>query len=493
MSENSNEQWPTMPGSFRPATSAAADPLRVERRKTLAPEPLPGQAHQPAAPALAADPAMTPADQPPQSPAAAQIPVTEAPATEKIPCLHCGVEVTTWESFCEACGGELMPTTTAPVVAEVGTESPIETTQATAPAPTAPDLEIVAPQSCTCSQCGGVVGPDGYCTQCGTKGLSPRDHYTEAPSPWVAGCCDKGLRHPRNEDAIALWSPAGSMPGPDSQAVLIVCDGVSSSEDSDIAALAAARRARDVLTAARPQGLGIPESKDAAWATAFEQAVDQANDAVVASTRPESRDAASCTFVGAVVDGNRIHYANVGDSRAYWVDDDPARAQMLSLDDSIAQARIALGVTRDEAEHGYQAHAITKWLGRDCEDHVPRTGALDVPGPGWLLVCSDGLWNYCTEPADLSALVRAVLATTQATTVLGVAEGLVAWANAQGGKDNISATLARFGPWPQVPPPVLRAQTASEQPATPTPAPATGEDLLAPAPGTLEEAPTEGH
>ncbi len=36
-------------------------------------------------------------------------------------------------------------------------------------------------------------------------------------------------------------------PEPGSRAVLVVCDGVSTSTDSDVASLAAARAARDVL------------------------------------------------------------------------------------------------------------------------------------------------------------------------------------------------------------------------------------------------------
>ncbi len=47
-------------------------------------------------------------------------------------------------------------------------------------------------------------GPDGYCESCGVKALSERDHYREQPAPWVAGVCDKGIRHQRNEDAMAL-------------------------------------------------------------------------------------------------------------------------------------------------------------------------------------------------------------------------------------------------------------------------------------------------
>ena len=55
-----------------------------------------------------------------------------------------------------------------------------------------------------CANCGGVIGADGYCETCGTKAPTERDHYTEHPAPWVAACCDRGVRHHRNEDATAV-------------------------------------------------------------------------------------------------------------------------------------------------------------------------------------------------------------------------------------------------------------------------------------------------
>ena len=80
-----------------------------------------------------------------------------------------------------------------------------------------------------CVSCGGDVGPDGYCEKCGAKAPSERDHFREQPAPWVAGVCDRGIRHTRNEDAMALLASddAGA-----ERAVLVVLDGVSNTDDS---------------------------------------------------------------------------------------------------------------------------------------------------------------------------------------------------------------------------------------------------------------------
>ena len=103
--------------------------------------------------------------------------------------------------------------------------------------------------------------------------------------------------------------------------MLVVCDGVSTSLDSDVASLAAARRARDVLAASKPAGIGTPASRAGAIAAALEDAAAEANDAVIANTAAGSENAASCTFVAAVLEGDLIVFGSVGDSRAYWFPD----------------------------------------------------------------------------------------------------------------------------------------------------------------------------
>jgi serine/threonine protein phosphatase PrpC len=361
-------------------------------------------------------------------------------------CPNCGSQVPPSASFCEVCGATLTPT--AP---ENNTEPPDE--QLESPITLSRPIEfsmletdppdgfedtvaIVRP----CSTCGGRIGPDGYCETCGTKAQTERDHYTENPASWVAACCDKGVRHFRNEDATAVAAETDGT----GRAVLVVCDGVSTSVDSDVASLAAARAARDVLLANKPAGMGVPASRTAAIATALEAAAAGANAAVIDNTAPDSDSAASCTFSAAVVEADLIVFGNVGDSRVYWIPDKGSeqQPQQLSVDDSVAQARIAMGVPREEAENGPQAHAITKWLGRDTPDFAPRTGSLEAIGPGWLVVCSDGLWNYVSEATELQTLIADLSVIDEDP--LGLCVELVAWANNQGGKDNISVALARL-------------------------------------------------
>lgn len=264
-----------------------------------------------------------------------------------------------------------------------------------------------------------------------------RDHYEQHPAPWLAGVSHRGIRHRTNEDALSLAAridPAGHK-----SAIMAVSDGVSSSAASDVASLLAVETACKAL-------IGVLESTPSPDPPGLDQALaaafDRANSAIIAGLPATGYDSGSCTLILAVVSGDTISVASVGDSRAYWFGDDD-RAVALSLDDSMAQAQIEMGVPREQAETGFQAHAITKWLGPNSIDWTPRVIRHRPTGPGWLMVCSDGLWNYASEPVQLQAVVRSGLARAGADPA-ALTGWLVQWANDQGGRDNITVALARL-------------------------------------------------
>ena len=315
-------------------------------------------------------------------------------------CPHCGAEVAAQEAFCEACGGALTPSATGPAEEPDEMAAPIDLTRSVQTKAEDQDAVVAARP---CAQLRR--------RHWGRRLLRDLRHQGAdgtRPLHRASGPVGRRLLRPRRttspqrrRDGVAAEQDAGS------RAVLVVCDGVSTSLDSDVASLAAARTARDALAAHKPAGLGTPASRVAAISNAVVKAAAAANAAVIENTAPGSDNAASCTFAAAVVEDDLVVYGNVGDSRIYWIPDrgsseDPTE---LSVDDSVAQMRIAMGTPRDEAENGPQAHAITKWLGRDSPDFAPRTGSLTVVAPGWLLVCSDGLWNYASEASAIQSLI----------------------------------------------------------------------------------------
>ncbi|WP_425309134.1 protein phosphatase 2C domain-containing protein [Ammonicoccus fulvus] len=290
----------------------------------------------------------------------------------------------------------------------------------------------LAPEAAFCEVCGGAVAatlPDE---------LGDRLHFGQSPASWVAGVCDRGAARERNEDAMAMAAvePAGS------HAALVVCDGVTSAENSDVASLAAARAALAILAAPFSIGLGGTHSAQVAGRRTFERAVREAQQAVLRESERNVKAPGACTFVAAVVMGPLVWHSCIGDSRAYLIPDE-GKPLLLTRDDSMAEMMIAAGMPRADAEDTPLAHTITRWLGADAPDLNPRATQIEVTSPGWLLVCSDGLWNYASAPQDLAQVVRE--AAEVFPKPLALAEALVQWANDQGGHDNITVALARVG------------------------------------------------
>ena len=251
----------------------------------------------------------------------------------------------------------------------------------------------------------------------------------------VACASHIGLRHETNQDAAAL-----GIDGSGHHIVLVVADGVSSTEGAEECARVASHTARDYLTATMDQGLPI---NDDDTVTLFERTFQKAHEAVVSGSGPIG----ACTLAVAVATHDRIVVGNIGDTRTYWFPDDgdPVR---LSIDDSMAQAQMDLGLSREEAERGIGAHAITKWIGASATDVAPRVMAYQPQQSGWLLVCSDGLWNHVPDAGDFARLMADLVSKAHTddhghASPAGVANGLIAHANNCGGHDNITVALWR--------------------------------------------------
>ena len=220
----------------------------------------------------------------------------------------------------------------------------------------------------------------------------------------------------------AELSPNGPM------VVAVVCDGVSSSARPDEASLAAAVQAGDDLAAASLAS------------------VMAGRQAVAALQGPTGETSAS-TFVSAVASGYEVTLCWLGDSRAYWLAPPEAESRQLTLDDSVAGGMVAAGLANQaEAMASPHAHVLTRWLGGDAADladdpdRAPHVERYTPPGAGALLVCSDGLWNYLPEAADLAklALPKAL------DDPLGAAVDMVKFAVDAGGADNITAVLIPY-------------------------------------------------
>ncbi len=220
--------------------------------------------------------------------------------------------------------------------------------------------------------------------------------------------------------------------------VAVVCDGVSSSARPDEASQVAAQAALPVLVAAVRAGSDLGEAALAAVAAARH---------AIADLQGPGGDTSATTFVSAVASGYEVTLCWLGDSRAYWLGQSAEESRLLTRDDSVAGGMIAAGLVDEAAAMASpHAHVLTRWLGGEAADladdperaaHVER---FTPPGAGSLLICSDGLWNYMAEGANLAglALPKAL------TDPLGAAADMVKFAVDAGGADNITVVLIPY-------------------------------------------------
>ncbi len=273
-----------------------------------------------------------------------------------------------------------------------------------------------------CVSCGErEVGEEGYCLSCGHKQPEERDHMEFEDGPVVA-VTNRGKRHRHNEDAIAIAA------GPNGAAVLVVCDGVSSTPGSAEASLRAATAARDLILAGLDESAGPVVDRSVLLTAAVEAAQTEASDATeLASNAPHADGGPpSSTFVAVIAepipDGLSLATAWVGDSRAYWIGDEPRRL-----------------TTEDHEVEG----SLVRWLGADSIDPTPDIALDAVTGAGHVVVCSDGMWRYATEPSELFELVERL--STEGKAGVPLAAAMVDFANEGGGHDNISVAIWAHG------------------------------------------------
>lgn len=323
-------------------------------------------------------------------------------------CSRCGtVPETTDARFCEACGAPLA-TGSAGSGAAVATRG-----------------------GCRCAQ--PVVGEDGFCEVCGLRhspdpraaGETPAE-FEHAVDAGLAIACDRGRKHESNQDHGAV------VRRDDGCVLMVVCDGVSTATDAELAA----RRAVDAAVAAfLAGGGGVAALMARTCLRAASEAVAALNETGLPDEGPAT------TVVLAVVEGREAALTWVGDSRGYIVMPGlPEEA--LTRDDSWCQQVVAEGrMTYDQAVRSPEAHMITQWLGLPPDEIVAQASAAVIPPGASLLLCSDGLWNYLDTPGALGRTFTDLA--RRGGEALGTCRHLVAHANAAGGRDNITVALCR--------------------------------------------------
>jgi protein phosphatase len=218
---------------------------------------------------------------------------------------------------------------------------------------------------------------------------------------------DTGRQRTANEDSYFASAP-----------LFVVADGMGGAQAGEVASRIAAESFEEA-------------ERSGEAAEAFLRRITQAaNQRIHGLAQHDStRSGMGTTLTAALVDGDDVAFAHVGDSRAYmWRD---GQLTLLTSDHSLVEELRRQGkLTSEQAEDHPQRSIITRALGPEANVEIDTFTRNARPGDVFLL-CSDGLTTMVKdariaellgEEPHLDALVRA----------------LVEEANQAGGRDNIT-------------------------------------------------------
>jgi PPM family protein phosphatase len=230
-----------------------------------------------------------------------------------------------------------------------------------------------------------------------------------------AAATDVGRMRSNNEDSYLSQAP-----------VAAVADGMGGHSAGEVASAIAIEE----LTALRDRG---PWDSETAATEDLKQAILRANRRIrEVAAGDRELDGMGTTLVALLEDGDLVHLANVGDSRAYLLRE--GELSQVTVDHSLVQELVDEGRLRPEdAEHHPQRSIITRALGIDPEVEFDLFTYKLQPGDR-VLLCSDGLSDV-VEPAEIRNVLLRVRDPDQA------AKRLVAVANEHGGPDNITVIV----------------------------------------------------
>lgn len=252
--------------------------------------------------------------------------------------------------------------------------------------------------------------------------MSPSNLTVEAWPVTDAGQADE------NEDFVLVHQPADEDVARFSGSLYIVADGQGGGTRGQIASRYAAERVMYQYYNDNEPDLGLR----------LRQAIARANSEIYeyAQDQPELVRLGT-TLVAAVVRGEQLHVAAVGDSRAYIIRD--GKLRQITRDHTLVQQLLDEGaITPEEAREHPRRDVVLRTIGSQPEISADvydmRLGPDDA-----LLLCTDGLTRYMHED-EITRIVGT-------SSPRNAAETLVQKAVDRGGKDNVSVVslLARAG------------------------------------------------
>lgn len=220
--------------------------------------------------------------------------------------------------------------------------------------------------------------------------------------------------------------------------ILIVADGIGGHGGGEVASAVTIDAMAHYCFETMPWVQRRTECSTEELTDGLRQAVVKAQERVRRVAKRKSLDAdLGTTLTMAYVAWPELLLIHVGDSRAYLLRDDTLFR--LTIDHTLAQQMVDEHMmTPTEAQKSPLSHVLVNAVGgkSDTIDVELRLLALQLDDQ--LLLCTDGLYDMVDDEA-----IAAALRQTDRPASAVVAE-LIAAANAAGGRDNVTAVLAKF-------------------------------------------------
>ncbi|MCJ7530125.1 MAG: protein phosphatase 2C domain-containing protein [Anaerolineales bacterium] len=228
-----------------------------------------------------------------------------------------------------------------------------------------------------------------------------------------------------NQDCIGVSLPdkTTSMP-----ALMVIADGMGGYTGGSLASsLVIETILEQYRTTNAPAGTNLCEILRQGILAAHEKLLFKAKD------DPELAKMGS-TVVAVVVQGNQVCLANVGDSRAYVINEDEIK--QISWDHSLVGEMVRAGMlTTIEARTHSKRNILTNSISAHREKFDIYTTSYELSLDDIIVLCSDGLWGPVSESQIQAVVVE--LPPQRA------ADKLVELANRNQGPDNISVIVAK--------------------------------------------------
>lgn len=237
----------------------------------------------------------------------------------------------------------------------------------------------------------------------------------------ISAKTDIGKVRTENQDRFRICEINGNV------GAAIVCDGMGGTHGGGLASDIASNAIYERICLSYRDGME-PRAVKSMLITA----VNAANTIVYDKSREDDENRGmGTTCVAALVHNGTVSIASVGDSRAYILDESGIR--QITNDHTIVELLKSRGVI-DENDEKILAikNVITRAVGVEPEIEVDYFEFEASPGSE-ILICTDGLTNFCPDEIIYAKAYK--ISPDQAVSEL------VEYANAHGGKDNITVAL----------------------------------------------------